>query len=130
MYTLSSGHCFTLQTSRKNFCLDNVLTKVYIISVMSYVLPVTQARRDLLKLVDQIDEEYTRVDLTKNGKIKATLVSPEYLDSLEETIYTLEHSMDDIRQAEAEIAKGEYVTLEQLQSDLAKRLKKTKKNAR
>ena len=88
---------------------------------MGQVIPVTQARRDLLKLVDKVDEEYTRVDLTKKGKIKATLVSPDYLDSLEETIYTLEHSMDDIRKAEKEIAKGNFVTLEELKKDLKKR---------
>lgn len=93
---------------------------------MAQVIPVTEARKKLLKLVDQVDEEYTRVDLTKNGKVKATLVSPDYLDSLEETIYTLEHSMDDIREAEGEIAKGNYVTLEQFKEDLKKR----KMNAR
>jgi prevent-host-death family protein len=80
---------------------------------MTYVLPVTQARKDFLHLVDRIDEDYTRVDLTKNGKVKATLVSPKYLDELEETIYSLTHSMRDIRQAEQEIAKGKYVTLEE-----------------
>ena len=88
---------------------------------MTQVIPVTQARRDLLKLVDQVNENYSRVDLTKKGTIKATLVSPEYLDSLEETIYTLENSMDDIRKAEKEIAKGNFVTLEELKKDLKKR---------
>lgn len=103
---------------------------------MGYVIPVTEARKNLLKLVDKVDEEYTRVDLTKKGKIKATLVSPEYLDSLEETIYTLEHSMDDIRKAEKRIARGEYVTLEEIERDFYKRTslrnktKKSKKNAR
>lgn len=96
---------------------------------MVQVIPVTQARRDLLKLVDQIDENYTRVDLTKKGKVKATLVSPEYLDSLEETIYSLKYSLKDIREAEKEIARGEYVTLEQLKEDLKTRLQK-KRNAR
>jgi len=88
---------------------------------MTQVIPVTQARRDLLKLVDQVNENYSRVDLTKKGTIKATLVSPDYLDSLEETVYTLEHSMDDIRKAEEEIAKGNFVTLEELKKDLKKR---------
>ena len=88
---------------------------------MAQVIPVTQARRDLLKLVDKVNEEYTRVDITKKGKIKATIVSPEYLDSLEETIYTLEHSMDDIKEAEKEFAKGNYVTLEELKKDLKRR---------
>jgi prevent-host-death family protein len=86
---------------------------------MTYVLPVTQARKDFLNLVDKIDEDYTRVDLTKNGRVKATLVSPDYLDELEETIYSLTHSMRDIRQAEKEIEKGNYITL----TNIKKRLK-------
>lgn len=87
---------------------------------MTTVIPVTHARRDLLKLVDKVDEEYTRIDLTKGGKVKATLVSPDYLDSLEETIYSLKHSLKDIRDAEEEIRKGKFITLEQFK----KRLKK------
>ena len=90
---------------------------MYIICV-STTLPVTQARNNLLKLVDIVDEKYTRVDLTKNGKIKASLVSSEYLDSLEETIYTLKHSVKDIKDAEKQIEKGEYITLEELLKDL------------
>lgn len=91
---------------------------------MSQVIPVTEARKNLLKLVDHIDQSYSRVDLTKNGKVKATLVSPDYLDSLEETIYTLEHSMKDIQKAEVELAQENYVTLDELQADLKKRNQK------
>lgn len=96
---------------------------------MAQVIPVTEARKNLLKLVDLVDEEYTRIDLTKKGKVKATLVSPDYLDSLEETIYSLEHSLKDIREAEAEIARGEYVTLEELEEKLKRRLEKAKKKS-
>jgi len=85
---------------------------------------VTEARKNLLNLVDYVDEKYTRVDLTKKGRVKASLVSPEYLDSLEETVYTLTHSMKDIRKAEKEIAEGKYVTLEEFKKDLDKRLKR------
>jgi len=85
---------------------------------MSNVISVTEARKNLLKLIDKVDEDYTRVDLTKNGKVKATLVSSEYLDSLEETIYSLEHSLKDIRKAEKEIAAGNYVTLEEFLKEL------------
>ena len=81
---------------------------------MSQVLPVTQARKDLLKLVDKVDEEYSRVDLTKNGIIKATLVSSDYLDSLEETIYSLNYSKADILAAEKEVSGGKFVTLEEI----------------
>ena len=88
---------------------------------MTYVLPVTQARKDFLNLIDKIDEEYTRVDVTKRGLVKASIVSPDYLDELEETIYSLTHSLKDIRKAEREIAQGKYVTLKALKRDLIKR---------
>lgn len=88
---------------------------------MDQVIPVTQARRDLLNLVDKIDEEYTRVDITKNGKVKATLVSAEYLDSLEETIFSLKYSLKDIKESEKQIVRGEYITLEQFKKELKKR---------
>lgn len=94
---------------------------MYII-FMNYVIPITHARRDLLKLVDKVDEEYIRIDLTKQGKIKATLISPDYLDSLEETVYSLENSLEDIRKAEEEITQGNYVSLEKIK-------KRFKKNA-
>jgi prevent-host-death family protein len=90
---------------------------------MTQVMPVTQARKNLLQLVDIVEEEYARVDLTKNGRVKATLISTDYLDSLEETIYSLKYSIKDIRKAEKEIARGSFITLEQLQKQL-------KKNAR
>lgn len=85
---------------------------------MTYVLPVTQARKDFLSLIDKIDREYTRVDITKKGTIRASMVSPEYIDSLEETIYTLSHSMNDIRAAEKDVAEGKYVTLNTLLKEL------------
>ena len=85
---------------------------------MSQVIPVTQARKNLLKLVDLVDERYTRVDLTKNGKVKAALVSPDYLDELEEAIYSMENSLEDIQEAEKEVSKGNYVTLDDLLKDL------------
>lgn len=81
---------------------------------MTNVIPVTQARKNLLKLVELIDEEYTRVDLTKKGKVKASLVSPEYLDSLEETIFTLQNSREDLNKAKKEISNGKYITLKQI----------------
>jgi hypothetical protein len=56
--------------------------------------------------------------------VKAVIVSSEYLDSLEETIYSLKHSYKDIKRAEKEVAKGNYVTFDQLQEDLANRIKK------
>ena len=94
---------------------------------MTNVISVTEARRTLLSLVDDVNAAYTRVDLTKKGRVKATLVSADYLDSLEETIFTLQNSMKDIRNAEKEIKNGNYITLDEIEA----RFNKTpvKKNA-
>lgn len=81
---------------------------------MTQVIPVTEARKNLLKLVDKISDDYSRIDLTKNGKIKATLVSPDYLDSLEETIYSLKNSLSDIKVAEKEFEQGKHISLEEV----------------
>lgn len=82
--------------------------------IMTQVIPVTEARKKLLNLIDQISDEYTRVDLTKNGRVRATLVSTDYLDSLEETIYSLNNSIPDIKLAEKEFKQGKYLTLEEV----------------
>ena len=91
--------------------------------LMTNVVPVTEARKKLLNLVDEVNDTYRRVDLTKNGRVKASLVSPDYLDSLEETIYSLKHSLKDIKKAEIEIKKGKTVTLEEIEKDFQSRLK-------
>lgn len=88
-------------------------TLVYI-TVMTQVIPVTTARKNLLSLVDEVNDAYTRVDLTKNGRVKATLVSPDYLDSLEETIYSLKNSLSDIKLAEKELKTGKLIDLEDI----------------
>lgn len=80
---------------------------------MTHIIPVTEARKKLLNIVDDVDRRFSRVDLTKNGRVKASIVSPDYLDSLEETVYSLEHSLKDIKEAELEISQGGYVTLEE-----------------
>lgn len=93
---------------------------MYILN-MTQVIPVTEARRKLLSLVDEINDAYTRVDLTKNGRVKATLVSPDYLDSLEETIYSLKNSLSDIKLAEKELKQDKFLILEEVKKKYNKK---------
>lgn len=88
---------------------------------MSQTIPVTEARKNLLNLVDRINEDYTRVDLTKNGRVKAVLISSDYLDSLEETIFSLNHSLKEIKTAEKEFKQGKYVTLNEIKEKYNKK---------
>jgi prevent-host-death family protein len=87
---------------------------------MTQTLPVTEARKILLTLVDEVNVEYSRVDLTKNGRIKAALVSPEYLDSLEETIYSLKFSIGDVKRSEKELKEGKFLTLAEVKKKYSK----------
>ncbi|OGV91361.1 hypothetical protein A3A66_02920 [Microgenomates group bacterium RIFCSPLOWO2_01_FULL_46_13] len=83
---------------------------------MTQTLSVTEARSRLLELVDRVDRDYLRIDLTKKGRIKATLVSSDYLDILEETIYSLENSIKTIKQSEKDIKTGKFTTLTTLKN--------------
>jgi prevent-host-death family protein len=61
--------------------------------------------------VDRVEHHHERVVVTKNGHPAAVLLSPEDLESLEETLAVLSDpaAMEGIRRAEAEIAEGDYV---------------------
>ena len=90
--------------------MTQVCIKVYT-RYMLNVIPITKARSSLLDLVDRVYEDYSRIDLTKKGVVKASLISTEYLYLLEETVFTLENSLDDIKLAEKELEQGKYLTL-------------------
>lgn len=63
------------------------------------------------EFVDRVDREHERVTVTRNGRPAAVLISPDDLDSLEETLELLGDS-DAIRElveAEAAVAAGDVV---------------------
>jgi len=64
-----------------------------------------------------------RVTVTKHGHPAAVLISPEDLASLEETLDMLSTpgALEEIREAEGEIARGETVGEETVRTDLARR---------
>lgn len=49
-------------------------------------LTISEARAKLANLVDQVDEQFERLFITKNGKAKAVLISSEEFESWIETI--------------------------------------------
>lgn len=61
------------------------------------VIPVTQARRDLLKLVDKVEKENSYVYITKHGRAKVVLISPKYLNALEEKVFDRKHILKTLR---------------------------------
>jgi prevent-host-death family protein len=76
---------------------------------MSETLPLSSVKTHLSELVDRVEDQQDRVVVTRNGKPAAVLISPEDLDSLEETLAILSDpaAMDQVRESERAIAAGE-----------------------
>lgn len=92
--------------------------------VMSETLPLSSVKARLSELVDRVEDQHDRVVVTRNGKPAAVLVSPEDLESLEETLAILSDpaAMEQIRESEKSLAVGEPTTsLAEIQAQLEAR---------
>lgn len=82
------------------------------ILVMSETLPLSSVKAHLSELVDRVEDQHDRVVVTRNGKPAVVLISPEDLESLEETLAILSDpgAMEQIRESEKSLAAGEPTT--------------------
>ena len=82
------------------------------------VLPLAEIKKRLSEIVDGVEERHDRVVLTRHGRPAAVLVSPDDLESLEETLDLLSDpkAMRDIRKAEAAVEAGEVLDAEALRA--------------
>jgi antitoxin YefM len=80
---------------------------------MSETVPVTEAKAHLSELVDRTSREHERFVLTRNGRPAAVLISPDDLQSLEETVDILQDRplLDSIRKSRREAAEGKRLRL-------------------
>ena len=91
---------------------------------MSETLPLSSVKAHLSELVDRVEDQHDRVVVTRNGKPAAVLVSPEDLESLEETLAILSDpvTMEQIRESEKSLAAGDAGTsLADLQAQVERR---------
>jgi antitoxin YefM len=95
---------------------------VTIILVME-TLPLSHVKAHLSEIADRVEGQHDRVVVTRNGRPAAVIVSPEDLESLEETLAALSDPelMRQIREGEAAVESGDTTTLEQLQAKLKQR---------
>ena len=80
---------------------------------MSETIPFTEAKARLSELVDRTSREHERFVVTRNGRPAAVLLSPEDLESLEETVDILQDRalLESIRKSRREAAKGKTLPL-------------------
>lgn len=86
------------------------------ILVMTETLPLAQVKARLSEIVERVLREQERVVITRNGRPAAVLVSPEDLESLEETLAVLSDPelMAQIKEGDRSVERGEVVSLVEL----------------
>lgn len=84
------------------------------------IIPASQARSNFYDLLDEVSKTFKRFIITKHGRAQAVILSPEEVESLEETneILADKRLMRSLRQGEEDIKKGRYITLEQFKKEL------------
>lgn len=83
-------------------------------------VPLAVARAQLSKLVDDAVRTHERVEVTKNGRRAAVILSADDYDSVMETLDILSdaEAMAEIRQADADVAAGRISTLEEVEAEM------------
>lgn len=81
---------------------------------MSDVLPFSEAKAHLSELADRVEGEHDRILVTRNGRPSFVLMSPDDLESLEETLDIVrdDNLMKSLRRSRDEAARGEKLRLE------------------
>lgn len=90
---------------------------------MSQTVTVTDAKARLSELVAMVESTQDHIDITRNGQPAAVLVSHAELTALRETIAILSdpRAVEDIREAEADIAAGDTTNADDLRAAMVAR---------
>jgi antitoxin YefM len=80
---------------------------------VSETVPFSDAKSHLSELADRVEHDHDRILVTRNGRPSFVLVSPDDLESLEETLGILRDPdlVASIERSRAEAARGERVRL-------------------
>lgn len=83
---------------------------------MTRIITISNARNNLPKVVEKVHKDMDRAVITVNGKPKAVVISPEELESLEETaeILSIPGAKESIKKGIGQIQRGKFTSLEDL----------------
>jgi antitoxin YefM len=95
-----------------------------IIRVMT-TISLADAKARLSAVLDEVRDTHERVVITRNGRPEAVILAVSDLEALEETLDLLSTpgAREEIRAAEAEIARGEAIDAEELRRLMAERVR-------
>ena len=80
---------------------------------MSEVLPFSEVKAHLSELADRVEIQHDRIMVTRNGRPSFVLMSPDDLESLEETLNIVrdEKLMESLRRSRDEATRGKRLRL-------------------
>ena len=83
-------------------------------------LPISEARKRIFEIAKEVQKLSNHYTLTENGRAKAVIMSADEFDSLMENLEILSdpQTMADIKKAEEEYKKGDFITWEQMKKEL------------
>ena len=86
-------------------------------------MPLSEVKARLSEIADEVDRTHERVHVTRNGRDYVVLMSAQDLASLEATLELLQDAtaVEEIREAEADVAAGDVTTLDEMDALMAAR---------
>ena len=83
-------------------------------------LPLAEVRANLSKLVDEAVRTHERIEVTRQGRRAAVILSADDYDSLIETLAILsdQDAMREVRRAEAEAEAGQVYSLDEVTEEM------------
>ncbi|MEX2280308.1 MAG: type II toxin-antitoxin system Phd/YefM family antitoxin [Acidimicrobiia bacterium] len=80
---------------------------------MSDTLPFSEVKAHLSELADRVESQHDRILVTRNGRPSFVLMSPDDLDSLEESLDILrdDELMSSLRRSRKEATNGKRLRL-------------------
>ncbi len=89
-------------------------------------IPMADAKARLSAVLDEVRDTHERVVITRNGRPEAVLMALADLEALEETLDLLATpgAIEEIRQAEADLAAGQGIDADELRRQVAARVER------
>ena len=86
--------------------------------VMAETLPLANVKAKFSEMVDRVEHTHDRIIVTRNGRPAAVLISPEELESLEDTLELLSdpEAMRQLAEARHAHETGDFITGDELRS--------------
>ena len=85
-----------------------------------HTISISEARKRIFEIADEVQQPDTHYVLTENGKPKAVILSAEEFEDLLDNLDILSDPdlLKEIEEAEQQYKKGEYVTWDELKQEL------------